>query len=427
MPTRTRPQVFVPAKSYSWKYASTLSPYVHSIVGSQRTVDSGATHFWDFQKTRRDILRGKRRLLPTWYADYLGGLDLGTEFFTKKNAYSEEGTWFPLYWGTQGSFGGYVNGPIFSGNGNVPATDSAWPSLSAFDVSQIHAKGSTAIARCLPTNPAADLGVMLGELREGIPNLVGSQLIKGKGGPLNRGASEYLNLEFGVKPLIHDVRSAAQAVKESNKILTQYERDSGKHIRRRYRFPQTRTSVTYNTSPAVARPGLNAYFYSGPASGVLERVRVTTQDTWFSGCFTYYLSSGDSALERLKRAEQQASRLLGVRLSPALLYQLSPYSWLADWCSNLGDIVHNISAFANDGLVMRWGYVMSTQTITDTYRLLGVTLLNGQKPLVQTFSTTQKVRYRATPYGFGLDTSSFSSRQWAILAALGIARGPRNL
>ncbi len=426
MTVRTRPQVFVPAKGYQWKYASTTTNYTHGITGSQRT-DSSRTHFHDFQKTRKDILRGKRRLLPTWYADYLGGLDLGSEFFTKKNAYSEEGTWSPFYWGTQGGFGGFVNGPVFSGNGNVPATDSAWPSLSAFDVSQIHAKGTTAIARCLPTNPAADLGVALGELREGIPNLVGAQLMRGRGSGAQRGAGEYLNLEFGWKPLVSDVRSAAQAVKDSNKILTQYERDSGKHIRRRYRFPQTHTTTTYNTSPAVARPGMNAYFYSGPASGVLERVRVSTTDTWFSGCFTYYLTQGDSARERLLRAEQQASRLLGIRLSPALLYQLSPYSWLADWCSNLGDIVHNIAAFANDGLVMRWGYVMCTQTITDTYRLLGVTLLNGKKPLIQTFSTTQKVRYRATPYGFGLDTSSFSSRQWAILAALGIARGPRNL
>ncbi len=426
---RTRLLDFRPKKVYQWRYASTTTNYNYWITGSQVT-DSNRSYFNELRRTRRLALSGKRKYLPPWWPAYVAGLDLGTEFFTKKNAYTEEGVNFtPFTWGNPSpGFGGSINGPVFSKASDVGSTSTTWPSLSAFDRMTIHAKGTTAIARCLPTNPAAGLGVALGELREGIPRLVGSELIRGKHQRMpQKAASEYLNVEFGWKPLISDVRSAARAVQDSDKILAQYERDSGKHIRRSYRFPRTSTTVVTNTSPSVASPGANAYFYSGSASGTLERTRVTTTETWFSGCFTYFLSAGDTAASRMKKAEQEASRLLGLRLTPDLLYQLAPYSWLADWCSNLGDVIHNISAFSNDGLVMRWGYVMCTETITDTYRLLGVTLLNGQKPVVQTFSTTQKVRYKATPYGFGLDTSGFSTRQWAILAALGIARGPRNL
>jgi hypothetical protein len=34
----------------------------------------------------------------------------------------------------------------------------------------------------------------------------------------------------------------------------------------------------------------------------------------------------------------------------------------------------------------------------------------------------QNTRKQASPYGFGLTSTSFSARQWAILAALGVSR-----
>lgn len=369
--------------------------------------------------------------MPPWWPDYVGGLDLGSEFSTLKHDYSERGTFSPKWRSNVNQAGSiYVeyDGPLYAKAINVGSASTLWPSLSAMDRGAIHAKGTTAISRVLPTNPAAGLGTMLGELREGIPRAVGSTLlVSGPKGLGKRGSQEYLNIEFGWKPLIRDVVQSAQAVRDSEKILSQFERDSGRHVRRRYHFPKEVTTTVTTTATQVASPTLNAYFYNGAASGTLERTRYETTETWFSGCFTYYLTAGDTARTRLKKAEQQASKLLGLRVTPHLLYQLTPWSWLIDWNSNLGDVVKNISAFSNDGLVMRWGYVMCTKTITDTYRLPSVQLRNGARAIEQTFSTTQKVRYKATPYGFGLDTGTFTGRQWAILAALGIARGPRML
>lgn len=429
MAVKRRLTDFVPRTMYTANYSGTKSYPLHWITGKQETA-SERSQFHYLQKTRRQALSGNRKYLPPWFADYVGGLDVGTEFSTLRHSYESPG-FERSFWHSNVNQAGSIyveyDGPLLAKASDVGSTSPLWPSLSAMDRATIHAKGTTAIARVLPTNPAAGLGVALGELREGIPRAIGHTLTaKERRGPRS-GASEYLNVEFGWKPLIQDITQSARAIKNSSEILAQYERDSGRHIRRRYRFPRETSTVVTTTANQVASPLLNAYHYNGAVSGTLERTTVTTTETWFSGCFTYYLSAGDTAKTRLKKAEQEAAKLLGIRLTPDLLYQLAPWSWLIDWNSNLGDVIRNVSAFSQDGLVMRWGYVMCTKTISDTYRLPSVTLRNGQKALDQTFRTTMKVRYKATPYGFGLDTASFSTRQWAILAALGIARGPRNL
>lgn len=430
MAVKRRLLEFVPRATYTSNYSGTQSTKVHWITGRQETA-SDRTQFHELRRMRKEALSRKRKYLPPWFADYVGGLDVGSEFSTLKHSYVGPGAYPNAKWRSNVNQAGSIfveyDGPLLAKASDVGSTSVLWPVLSGVDRQTIHAKGTTAIARTLPTNPAAGLGVALGELRAGMPKMIGHTLTAQERRGPRSGASEYLNVEFGWKPLIQDVTSTARALRNSAEILAQYERDSGKHIRRRYRFPRDVTTEVTMTPNQVASPTLNAYHYNGVASGTLERTRVTTTETWFSGCFTYYLSAGDTAKSRLKKAEQQAAKLLGIRLTPDLLYQLAPWSWLVDWNSNLGDVIRNVSAFSQDGLVMRWGYVMCTKTITDTYRLPSVVLRNGQRAMDQTFSTTQKVRYKATPYGFGLDAASFSTRQWAILAALGIARGPRQL
>jgi len=73
---------------------------------------------------------------------------------------------------------------------------------------------------------------------------------------------------------------------------------------------------------------------------------------------------------------------------------------------------------------LRWGYVMCEKRVTDTHHVRA-NLRAGGRSLKQVFTTHVKKRLRATPYGFGLDPDwmDFSSRQLAILAALGITRG----
>jgi len=300
--------------------------------------------------------------------------------------------------------------------------------LTPGETSNLMAAGTTAIARCIPTNPVSGLSNFLGELkRDGLPKRPGaamrSEFERGK--TLKGLSSEYLNWEFAVRPFYSDMRSFANVVKSHDKILKQYRRDSGKLIRRRYQFPTESTVVSSIVSSAYYPQGVNipgSWFNSG----VLHLETRTTVDRWFSGAFCYYLNFDDSVLGKLSLYEQYANKLLGTRLTPELVWNLTPWTWAADWETNAGDVIHNVSAFLGDGLVMKHGYVMEHKTITKTYTLKGFsakTNVSGDcSDLSMSITQERKARLKASPFGFGLTDSDLSLRQKAIIAALGINR-----
>jgi hypothetical protein len=303
------------------------------------------------------------------------------------------------------------------------------PPLTTSELATLEALGATAIAHCIPTNPVSGLANFLGELkRDGIPSVPGAHTLESvkRGLPHQGAASDYLNYQFAVKPTLSDIRSFAQVVKDHEKILTQLQRDSGKGIRRRYRFPTIRT-VVHGTDLTGKTPvaGLLPTSWFG-ATGVVKTETVTTVDRWFSGEFCYYLNLGDSITDKLKRHTAEANKLLGVRLTPELAWNLAPWSWAADWVTNAGDIFHNVSAFQSDGLVMRYGYIMEHTTVIKTMTLSGFSISGSTTgsfaPISLRFVKERKVRRGASPWGFGLTDTDFSPRQLAIIAALGITR-----
>jgi hypothetical protein len=294
-------------------------------------------------------------------------------------------------------------------------------------------KGTTAIARCLPTNPVADAGTFIGELKSGLPKLVGRELFKTKLKDYRKVGSEYLNVEFGWKPLISDLQKFGTAAIESEKILNQLHRDSGKNIRRKFTFPDEIAStegVQSNRQSVGSDGGFGSPFLHVSSSG--GPMRVTTNlvtQTWFSGCFTYHLNLGTTLPDRMMRSAAEARKLFGVELTPETVWNLAPWSWAVDWEGNVGDVLHNVSRFAQDGLVMRYGYIMQSKIATTTYSLAyeGRFKSAPQQDLQLTIISQSKVRRRATPFGFGFDMTALSGRQSAILGALGISRGPRHL
>jgi hypothetical protein len=81
--------------------------------------------------------------------------------------------------------------------------------------------------------------------------------------------------------------------------------------------------------------------------------------------------------------------------------------------------MHNVSALGRDGLVMQYGYVMSHR-IRDTY--MTAPSYVGNDLLSRHIKVVWKKRRAATPYGFGVDLSTLSKRQVAILVALGLSK-----
>lgn len=314
----------------------------------------------------------------------------------------------------------YACSPMIAGsNPFPPASPSSENTLVSW--------GATAVARCKPTNPIADLSVFLGELyREGLPKAVGAQTWEKRTSQLRPKtvAGEYLNVEFGWKPLISEIRSLADAWKRMDAAIAQYERDSGRAVRRRYEFPTEEFTQDFIINASAAPYGaFHSDVLSGCTMGKLVMTRKTVRRRWFSGAFTYYLPYGYDSRIKAHRNALIADQVFGLRLDPEVLWNLAPWSWAVDWFSNVGGVLANISSTLTDGLIMRYGYIMEHTVVEDTYNLVDFQFWTGPyQPPPIVFRSEHKMRRRANPFGFGLTWSSLSLRQQAILTALGIIR-----
>lgn len=424
--TRKRDIDFIADKATKYTLATfyngqPYTPFVGStngISGKQATTSSG--HPWPPSGVQRDR-------------------DIGGDFQTSKNTYSNSwGKGSPEYHLERNVLGpGF--GVSFHGTvdpfGLKRGKSTSFPAVPSLSTSQLTAMGSTAIARTIPTNPIAGAAQFLGELkRDGLPSLPGLQSLFGTKSVPKRGSNEYLNFEFAVKPFIGDLQDFAKVAKESEKILKQYKRDSGRNVRRRYEFPPfEEITVSSEPWPAAMPVGMGRNTNPpllGPSSVTVDITTVKRRKVWFSGCYTYYLDPGETALGKVRRHAQLANKLLGTRITPELIWELTPWSWAVDWQSNVGDVIANYSAFQSDGLVLRYGYIMEessthvTRTVRDL-KLLGSG--SGPTEFSETFGTIQKRRIAATPYGFGINLGGLSPRQWAILVALGISKDGRKV
>lgn len=349
--------------------------------------------------------------------------DLGGEFFTqRRHVTSPAGAVktfkhvdiFPGVWRES-----TYRGPALPVN---PSTV-GFPPDNVSSNSALDAWGAKAIANCKPTNSVADASTFLGELyREGIPHMVGSSTWKARNRVAHNAGHEYLNVVFGWQPLVHDISSFAKAVRHANTVLEQYERDSGGVVRRKYHFPE-KTTTEVTTVAVGAQPyGPNSTDCFSPPYGDLIRVRETTQSRWFSGAFTYHLPLGYDSRNAMARYAARAEVLLGITPTPETLWNLAPWSWAVDWFSSTGDVISNLTSWATDGLVMRYGYMMEHTIVKDTYTLTRSGLSGGSNVPPLTLVTETKIRRRANPFGFGLTWSGLSPRQLAIAAALGLSK-----
>lgn len=384
-------------------------------VSRQKTIDENHGNFYGLLKSIRAYEKQVGRKLTTQ-------ADVGGPFSTTKYTYYDGGIGVNLRSGTSSS----SVERLFTGKLEAYSYDSAaWPSIDPVDQVALWAYGNKARALIDPTQSVTNVAVGAGELREvqGIPAIPGLQALKERTRILRGVGREYLNVEFGWKPLEADIRAAALASKKAIQLLRRYEKQRGEAIRRRFEFPVEETVVTQtDMGSKTPSPPISSAFYS-VYNGRLTRTEEFDQRVWFSGSFTYYISPGMSQ-GKMAAYEAAADRLLGSRLTPDLVWQLTPWTWLTDWFVDFGSLIQQIQAMVLDGSVMWYGYVMASQKRSVLYSLNGATL-TGRAPmnLYQQFVAETKQRVRATPFGFGLSPSTdLSMKQWSILAALGITR-----
>lgn len=316
--------------------------------------------------------------------------------------------------------------------------------------------GASAYNRYKPrTDGYSQLAVFLGEIGEVPGQMMTSakgfhDVYKTLGGKTDarglikpgRVADHFLNHQFGWVPFLNDINSFADTYDHADERIAQLRRDNGQWVKRAGRFKHTNDWTNIQDFRAD-----NAPHVWPPPDGHLLRfpdparpnkwgntiVHTATEETvWFEGRFRYYVPEWDpkviahqsSSVKRLYWLKDRI-RLFGGRLSPSTVWNLCPWSWLVDWGTNVGDVVDNITTYSSDNLVSKYAYIMRhrTRKVFNDSVIYG---WKGTEPSTVRCLWSQEIetkdRQPAYPYGFSTTWDGFSTRQIAILAALGITR-----
>lgn len=133
----------------------------------------------------------------------------------------------------------------------------------------------------------------------------------------------------------------------------------------------------------------------------------------------------DSYLDRL-------TALMNTDITPSVLWELSPWSWLVDWFLHIGDAIQANETASSNQILSSYAYAMSELDATngavfsDIRSASTARVYDGPKTAVTQWRTLHRRRLRANPYGYSVNpTSSLNVGQWAILAALGFTKAGR--
>jgi hypothetical protein len=367
-----------------------------------------------------------------------GGGDVGGPFFTVKqmgskphsmlsNVTKEIALGGPTYDRGRFRFARPVSCPIetITVGGKIQPK---WPTALNSPSASLTALGATAISRCRPTAAEVDLSTAVGETyRDGLPKVVGSRSWRERTLRARNAGDEYLNVEFGWAPLLSDIQSFGETVRNSDRIIKQYERDRGRLVRRSYFFPVERTETEQILSGAQYPDGLGqfdvSFSYGASKPGVWYKRTTTVKKRWFKGAFVYGAPLRSDNVGSSASAAEIADRLYGTALTPDVLWNLTPWSWALDWVSNTGDVLAYIGDVASQGLVMQYGYFMENTVHKVTYSLVGSEYHSFPMRVPNASLVTEtKSRSQANPFGFGITWDGLSTAQAAILAAIGITR-----
>lgn len=373
---------------------------------SRSTAGPITVGYWDGVQVGIQLLPGSDESIETFgnNLSFLGSVDCGGPMLLRRQGWAYAlGKWQPpIRWA-----GSDV---IISGGPTSPVGHPEPPSNL-----ELNTQGATAIAHTVPTAPVFNgLASMAEVAKDGIPSIVGVQSWREQTNVARKAGGEYLNVEYGWLPLVSDMRNFARAVKRHHSILSDLKAGSGKWTRDGYSFP---SQTTFEAQ------GGTCFIYMASDSGksaVANCNLITYQEnrTWFKGAFSYVLPASDTQLGKAALYASYADKLLGVKPTPAAIWQATPWSWALDWFTNAGDVMTNISQLGQNGTVLEYGYMMSTcKTSYTINHAAGIYNTAGSRTLLREY----KKRYPANPYGFGVTNESLTAAQVAIVAALGLS------
>lgn len=233
------------------------------------------------------------------------------------------------------------------------------------------------------------------------------------------GGGAYLNVQFGWLPFIRGISDMMETHGKAAKIAQQFGRDNGKIVRRRTSLGSTQDVTRTRGNAGLPVPAGATPIWA--QQGWLYTETTLTTRSWFSASYTYFVPGlSEYPQAHLAAGEAIRNKLYGTRITPELLWNLSPWTWLADYGGNIGPILSNLSRFSSDNLVCHHAYAMR-ETVAERVWYRDAKAYNGNAACFLKCRTVTKQRARGNPYGFSADWSP-SGKQSAILAALAASR-----
>jgi hypothetical protein len=316
--------------------------------------------------------------------------------------------------------------------GSTPgfSTASLPSNISSPSVLERNARLNPVFQEMAPTHQIAQIGETIASLLRGdIPHILRKIEDLAKrfdwSAAAKTGGGEYLNVVFGWTPLIRDFENAIKVLTSVDYLLygTSY---------RRHRTIKWDTKITRETPGSTSTR--SNYSPQGPASVGLgqsmpEIQRIMSYDVKLSARLVPIARPGLGANSFIDQATEKLQQL-GLWY-PALGWDLLPYSWLLDWVTNLGSSINNALTYGSEPGMVKTDYAWATscaRVITHlNFGREGWLYQSGTEASYRghpkTVSTV-KTRFQANPFGFGLDLSSLTGGQIAILVALGLAKKP---
>lgn len=350
-----------------------------------------------------------------WRRKIRAGIPVGGPFETIKNE---------TFWSLSPEVTVYPR----TGSGNEPPTyvgklrTLVAPPNAPSQLLNLDAWGPEAYSRLKPTNPSFAGLNSLYELKD-LPGMLRLRL---KNGLVKGSSDSYLNGAFGWAPLLNDIRRLVELQQKIQRRLEWLKRNNGKPIRREVTLLEdtTTTGPTIYGTPSHGHfwPIIGSANWAGNQYAYLSSVTYTK--IWASARFRYWLPPGPRDIEWDRN---MLRRLYGISVTPSVVYNMIPWSWLIDWFTNLGDIIANLDSGVADRLAADYLYLMGTVERISRLDVTGNLYLDRTSgPMAISASTTNtfkhKKRIKGDPFGFNTNPSSLTVWQLSILGALGLSR-----
>lgn len=330
----------------------------------------------------------------------------------------------------------------YRGAGKSPWNNSLLPGFSQY--------GPMAYAKLKPSPEQASVGQFIAELREmpkAIENLRNNardfhDIWRDTGGfefspsmAPKKAADEFLGYNFGWLPFLADIENFINVTRNLDQFIRDVTRMNNSWIKKRSVIDsgssQTLINRTFNSGFSPTGPNINdcceLFNYQGTNCFFASELILRTEfKVWAEGEFKFYRVEFDGGLSEHNSAYMAGQRLMtlyGARVTPSFLWKITPWTWLADWTTRIGDNISNISAQLIDSVVSKYMYVMHHQTKSYDKSVVLNTWDQGVKVLRWARSVETKQRDgQLSPYGFGVGWNNLSPRQWSILGAIGISK-----